>query len=55
MGVTAIGTIGVGVGAAAIGMCLGRSIWQLVARRSERQVEEIATALVTATGEITEG
>ena len=55
MGVTAIGTIGVGVGAAAIGMGIGRSIWQLVARRSERQVEEIATALVTATGEITEG
>jgi CO/xanthine dehydrogenase Mo-binding subunit len=55
VGVTALGTVGVGVAAAAIGMGIGRSIWQTVARRSERQVEEIATALVTATGDITEG
>lgn len=50
----AIGMVGVGVAAAALGIGIGRGIWQLLARRSERQVEEVATALANAASDITE-
>ncbi len=53
LGVTAVGTIGVGVGAATVGLGIGRSIWQMLARRGERQVERIVSALVAAAGKIT--
>lgn len=49
-----IGALGAGVAAAALGLGIGRGIWQLLARRSEQQVEEVATALATAAGEITD-
>lgn len=55
LGVASIGTIGIGVGAATLGIGIGRSIWQMLARRSERQVEKVATALVAAAGEMTDG
>jgi hypothetical protein len=55
VGVVPIAAIGATIGAAALGMGIGRSIWQTLARRSEREVERVATELVTAANELTEG
>jgi hypothetical protein len=55
VGIAPIAVIAATVGAAALGMGIGRGIWQTMARRSEREVERVATELVTAANEMSEG
>jgi hypothetical protein len=52
LGVAAVGWIGLGVGTAAVGMGIGRSIWQMLAQRNAREVEQVASALATAANEM---
>lgn len=52
VGIAPLAIVGATVGAALLGAGIGRTIWQTIARRSEREVERIASQLVTAAGEM---
>jgi hypothetical protein len=52
VGIAPLAVIGVTAGAAVLGASIGRTIWQTIARRSEREVQRIATQLVTAAGDM---
>ncbi|MDH3290414.1 MAG: hypothetical protein OEO20_12355 [Gemmatimonadota bacterium] len=51
-GIAPLAVIGVAAGAAVLGASIGRTIWQTLAKRSEREVERMATQLVTAAGDM---
>ena len=49
-----LAVIGVGLGALALGVSLGRWAWFTIARRSERRVQDLAARLVEAAGKSAE-
>jgi hypothetical protein len=55
LAVPPVATIGIGVGAAALGVSVGRSVWQMLARRSAREVHNVASELAAAAREMADG